>query len=109
GLRWRNKNMSILFTCRCGEELEAREEQAGMELRCPDCGVMIAVPGGRKSRHDGDDDEETTPRQQVASGTSGKAIAALVLGILSLCLPVVLPSILAVIFAVLGMKDISKS
>jgi hypothetical protein len=103
------KTMSIPFTCQCGKELQARDEQAGTELRCPGCGAMLVVPTTRKARPDMDDDEETMPQQRVASGTSGKAIAALVLGIVSLCLPVVLPSILAIIFAVLGLKDISKS
>src|SRR5437867_6281485 len=51
--------------------------------------------------------EEQHPRQ-LRAGTSGKAVASLILGILSFCLPVIL-GIPAIILAILGLRDINRS
>src|SRR5207253_9039024 len=51
--------------------------------------------------------EEQHPRQ-LPAGTSGKAVASLILGILSFCLPVIL-GIPAIILAILGLRDINRS
>lgn len=52
-------------------------------------------------------DDYDRPRERESS-TSGKAIASLILGILSLCIPV-LGSIAAIIFGALGLMDIGRS
>jgi hypothetical protein len=54
------------------------------------------------------DDYDDYPRRRTPTQTSGKAIASLVLGILSVCVPV-LPAIPALILAILGLRDISQS
>src|SRR5207302_195221 len=48
------------------------------------------------------------PLRPAPEGTSGKAVASLILGILSFCLPVIL-GIPAIILAILGLRDINRS
>jgi hypothetical protein len=65
-------------------------------------------PRRRDRSRDEDGDEEDEPRRREPPGTSGKATAAMILGLLSLCLGVV-TAIPAVIFGVLGLRDIARS
>jgi hypothetical protein len=37
--------MAIVFPCECGQELQAKDEQAGLRTRCPQCGKEVVVPG----------------------------------------------------------------
>lgn len=37
----------IKFTCRCGANLTARDEQAGKSLTCPKCRTRLTIPPGR--------------------------------------------------------------
>ncbi|HMF17259.1 MAG TPA: hypothetical protein VKE98_08640, partial [Gemmataceae bacterium] len=36
--------MSIVFNCTCGKKLQARDEQAGKNLKCPSCHRVMPVP-----------------------------------------------------------------
>src|SRR5262245_15283945 len=36
--------MSIRFACGCGRKLTAREEFAGRQMKCPQCGRELAIP-----------------------------------------------------------------
>src|SRR5947207_14163598 len=40
--------MSIQFACKCGQLLAAREEHAGMQVRCSACGAVATVPAVAK-------------------------------------------------------------
>lgn len=53
------------------------------------------------------DASERAPRQPQRGATSGKATASLILGLVSLCVPV-LPSILAIVFGFLGLADVRQ-
>lgn len=37
--------MAIIFKCRCGQSLQAREEHVGKRVRCPQCSRESTVPG----------------------------------------------------------------
>lgn len=36
--------MPILFNCKCGKPLKARDELAGKKIKCPHCGVLLTAP-----------------------------------------------------------------
>ncbi|MBX6312838.1 MAG: PrsW family intramembrane metalloprotease [Isosphaeraceae bacterium] len=36
--------MAISFSCSCGKSFRAKDEHAGRRLKCPGCGVVLAVP-----------------------------------------------------------------
>ncbi len=105
--------MAILFDCPCGTQVQAEDQQVGREVRCPVCREVLLVPsasGGasrsitaappphvipltperpppRRSEERGErwsrrDDEERELERPEA--TSGKAITALLLGLLAL-------------------------
>src|SRR5690242_8629418 len=92
----------IRFTCECGKLLQGRDENAGQQVSCPSCGRRHIVPvASADAIHKGEDafrpsapadfgDElergpARPPREDAAPvGTSGKATASLVLGVLSL-------------------------
>jgi prepilin-type processing-associated H-X9-DG protein len=118
----------IEFICSCGKELQAEEEHAGRLTRCPQCGRELPIPGREgairsepaqdharsrstdvqqepeRSRFDTPDTSDTRMRPQ----TSGKATAALILGICSLGCNF-LTGIPAVILGLLALSDINKS
>jgi hypothetical protein len=176
-MRW---PVPIQFSCSCGRTLQAKDEHAGLRVKCPACGAEATVPGAqaavqtaepprpssspvqadeprrgadedndrprrraradedddddrpRRRARDDDDDEDDRPRRRsrdddddedrsrrddddddydrprAPAGTSGKATAALVLGFLSFCLPLVL-AIPAFILALLSFGDIRRS
>ena len=119
----------ICFACVCGRQLQAREEDEGRKAKCPSCGAMTTVPATedaspppehaiqadapiRSSREDRREEREDRPkrrrnREVVPGATSGKATAAMVLGISSLFL--FLTAIPGVIFGILALRDIGKS
>ena len=144
--------MAIEFGCPCGKSLKARDEQAGMRVRCPACGEEVVVPGAapqvleaiqadeerprparpagggirprderaerpggsrpdsrrvrdREDEGDGYEDEED---RRGPARTSGKAVAALVLGLLSFCASI-LTGIPAIIYGILSLQDIGRS
>jgi hypothetical protein len=40
--------MAITFPCKCGERIEADDQFAGQQVRCPYCEAVVAVPAGPK-------------------------------------------------------------
>lgn len=121
----------IRFPCECGRQVQARDEDVGRKARCPQCGRIMLVPDEaelRRIRQAAPDDDEPDERDErfreaddddaprrrrrgraaADETTSGKATAALVLGIFSLCLPVV-PAIPAIILGALALRDIGRS
>jgi hypothetical protein len=79
----------IKFTCTCGMPLREDEQHAGQQMCCPACGDTLTVP-------------------LQAPATSGKAIAALVLGLLSLGLNV-LTGLPALVFGARALTEIGRS
>jgi hypothetical protein len=112
----------IRFTCACGRQLQARPENAGRVVRCPDCGREQVVPAvgedavqpdtGREGvqpwRRSGEPAAAEEGPPAAAAGTSGKAITSLVLGLLSFVL-LCLTGIPAIILGILALRDISRS
>jgi len=123
----------IRFVCECGKELQAREENAGRAVICPACqrqqqvpqlsaeaiqpeepielsptetGVQTRRPAIRQE--DEFDEEEDRPRRAAATGSSGKAVASLILGIFSLFCNV-LTGVPALIAGLLALRDINRS
>lgn len=107
----------IRFRCECGRQLQARDEDIGKKARCPSCRRVMLVPAvdvppaDVPPRQDEDgswssekDDEGDLP----PTGSSGKAAAALVLGIFSLCIPL-LPAVGAITLGLLALRDIGRS
>jgi hypothetical protein len=77
-----------------------------------------AGPARRDRREDEyfDDDDRRRdqaparrPRRGAGEESSGKATAALVVGLASLCLPVVLPAIVALVLGILALRDIGRA
>jgi hypothetical protein len=120
----------IRFSCECGKQLQAREENAGQQAICPGCGRRQLIPSVaadairpdeeepvpargteriRKGRPalSAPEDEDDAP-DTTAVGTSGKATTSLVLGIASLFCNVV-TGVPAVIVGILALRDIGKS
>jgi hypothetical protein len=126
----------IRFSCECGKQLQAREENAGKAILCPACQRQLRVPDTPPSaafqaeeptapapmpervqrnrplrRDEPEEDEEEEfedrpPRQ--TSSNSGKAIASLVLGMLSIFCNV-LAGLPALIVGLLAFRDIKRS
>lgn len=120
--------MPIRFTCTCRRELQAQDDHAGRRTRCPACGAELTIPAVQTAgpprlerrplaveeerpprRRPRDDDWEDEPRRRRRPGkTSGLAIAALVLGLLSFCASA-LTGLPAVVLGVIGLISISQS
>src|SRR5262245_31540948 len=124
----------LTFSCPCGKNLQTSEANAGRTMRCPECGRTILAPGPtqaiqaemapppapavlpataieepRRPRPRYDDDDGYEPRPaRPADGTSGKAIACLILGIASFCVPI-LPAIIGIVLGCIGLGDITRS
>jgi uncharacterized membrane protein YhaH (DUF805 family)/DNA-directed RNA polymerase subunit RPC12/RpoP len=123
----------IRFVCTCGRTLQAREENAGKVVQCPACQQRVTVPVEPAAAPAVETEEKPTPpRERIQSvapttrandvgesseessgittpvGNSGKAIASLVLGILSLFCNV-LSGLPALIVGILALRDIGRS
>lgn len=101
----------IRFSCSCGKVLQARDEDVGKNAQCPTCRRLMIVPTDAPLRPRGspgepDEDEPPPGPRSLREARSGKATAALVLGILTpfLC---GLPSIPAFVFGILALRDIA--
>jgi prepilin-type processing-associated H-X9-DG protein len=95
--------MPILVTCECGKQFQTRDENVGRRARCPDCGRELIIPKG-----DGNPYDAPTLLESVEPRTSGKAVASLVLGLLSLVCTL-FTGIPAIILGALGLSDIERS
>ena len=96
--------MAILVTCECGKQFQVKDENVGRHFACTECGRELVVPKGEPQLYDAPMaplfEGETEPR------TSGKAIASLVLGILSFfCL--FFTGLPAIILGAMGLSDMS--
>jgi hypothetical protein len=121
--------MNIEFTCPCGQRLRAKSEDVGRRMRCPACDQEMIVPNSpapapaaefapqpvreertprRREREERDDWDDEPRRRETPTRTSGKAIGALIFGVLSFCLSL-LAGIPAVILGVLSLSDIAGS
>ncbi len=100
--------MPIHVTCdACGRGFQAKDEYAGHRVQCPECGRDIAIPGTPSP--EGIVKPPGEPEfYQGEARTSGKAIASMVLGILSFCLSI-FTGIPAIILGILGLNDINRS
>ncbi len=95
--------MPILVTCECGKQFQTRDENVGRRARCPECGRELIIPKGDVNPYDA-----PTLLEAVEARTSGKAIASLVLGLMSLVCTL-LTGIPAIILGALGLSDIERS
>jgi hypothetical protein len=123
----------IRFTCECGQQLQAREENGGKLVRCPACQSRVTVPNLPSTSIQSEEPiEPAAPQQRVQrepprlrdeseaeseaaesrpsrpKGNSGKAILSLVLGILSVGCNV-LTGLPAVLLGILALRDIGRS
>ena len=124
----------LQFDCTCGKRLQTKEDHAGMQVACPTCGALLIVPGIPQairstaappqpgpapvgpSRYtsgrpypDAEGEPRTMrrgPRPIVAM--SGKAVASLILGLLTILFPVLL-AIPAIILGILAIREINRS
>jgi prepilin-type processing-associated H-X9-DG protein len=95
--------VAIIVTCECGQSFETRDANAGRRAKCPSCGRELIVPvaGAPVARAE-------LEFEPLESRTSGKAIASLVLGLMSLVCNIV-TGLPAIILGALGLSDISRS
>jgi prepilin-type processing-associated H-X9-DG protein len=114
-------------------EMQAKEEHAGRQTKCPNCGNRIDIPSPQEriepenlsrrrpprptnaditerpgTRWDDEEDDERPRRRRRPSGMSGKAVTSFVLALLSLPL-LCLTGIPALIFGLMGMREIDDS
>lgn len=115
----------IQFTCPCGKALHAQDEHAGRTTRCPACGRDLAIPDAEgvqtadaprspgRPRDDALRDEPNRTRadwddRRRPPSTSGKAVASIILGVLSLLLCSVFTGLPAILLGALGLGDIGR-
>jgi prepilin-type processing-associated H-X9-DG protein len=98
--------MAILVTCDCGKQYQVKDENAGRHFACTECGRELVVPKGEPQPYDA----PTAPLYEDGAEpkTSGKAIASLVLGILSIFCTF-FTGLPAVILGAMGLSDMSHS
>ena len=100
----------IRFSCECGKQLRVPDESAGGHITCPVCGrdvpipdVAEAVPASQAEQEAAYADREFGPTQ-----TSGKAIASLVLGLVSFVCSF-FTGIPALILGIISLVEINRS
>lgn len=121
--------MPISVTCECGRQLLAKDEYAGRRTQCPDCGRELTIPGPSSPQPPDLADSfdlAAGPAKTVAgpitfskppmdpgfpggeTKTSGKAIASLVLGLLSFvfCCFTGVPGL---VLGILGLNEVNAS
>jgi len=115
----------ITFQCLgCGQQLSVDEDRAGLNVTCSHCNQIIRVP---RIPPAGVPPAPSQPvewppagykppsclphaaRPYAVMGTSGKATASLVLGIVSLFCLGVITGILAVVFGVIAQNEIRRN
>jgi hypothetical protein len=64
--------MPILFSCKCGKPLKAREELAGKKIKCPHCGVLLTAPSAPAATRAGEGaGKEAAPASNGALAIDG--------------------------------------
>jgi hypothetical protein len=96
--------VAILVTCECGQSFETGEQNAGRRAKCPVCGRELVVPRAGPSGSP----DDLAQFEPAPSRISGKAIASLILGLLSFLL-CMLTGIPAIILGVLGINEVNAS
>ncbi len=96
--------MPILVTCECGKQFQTRDENVGRRAQCPECGRELIIPKGDVNPYDA----PTLLEGVEVARTSGKAIASLVLGLMSFFCTL-FTGIPAIILGALGLSDIGRS
>ncbi|HTU21321.1 MAG TPA: DUF1559 domain-containing protein [Gemmataceae bacterium] len=124
----------IRFVCTCGRQLQAHDENAGKVVLCPACKQRVTVPPqASTSIQPEEPSEPAAPRQRVqrerpappddderesevedrprrrAEGSSGKALASLILGIVSFCGCVCFTGLPAIVLGILSLLDIGRA
>ncbi|MGE3818423.1 MAG: DUF1559 domain-containing protein [Isosphaeraceae bacterium] len=96
--------MAILISCPgCGQAFQTRDENAGREAECPDCGRALVVP-----QHVGTAYDLSAASARLGGFTSGKALASFALGLTSFgCL--FLAGVPAVVYGYLATREINQS
>ncbi len=114
----------IRFTCECGKALQARDEQVGWTATCPACGRQQTIPdSGTAFQAEPPERPPATTGVRKDAGpyaapggeaepagpavNSGKAVASLVLGVLSFCV-FFFAGVPAAILAGLALGDIRR-
>jgi hypothetical protein len=113
--------MAIRFSCLCGQELQASDGHGGRVTRCPSCKAELTIPSvasdiqaeppratDQPANHKRWGNDEDRPRSVERTGSSGKAWASLVFGVLSFCFSLA-AGIPAIILGILGLRDINAS
>ncbi len=102
--------MPIEFNCtQCGNPMAAADEHAGRQFKCPNCGTVVTAPVGAAPPVA----PAMTPEMLAYSGqrpdgqSKGWAIATLVVGIFSICLPFLIP--VAIILGIVALVKSSNS
>ena len=88
--------MAILVKCRCGEQFQTNDANAGRAANCPDCGRELVVPSPRQGA--------AARVEETGVFTSGKAIASLLLGLASF----IFAAITGIPAVLLGLKAIAE-
>ena len=125
----------IRFACTCGQQLQAREENAGKVVLCPACQQRVTVPNEPSTsvqpeeprepaaprqrvqrerpelpeESELESEREDRPRRRAAAGSSGKATASLILGIVSFCGCTFLTGLPAILLGILSLRDIGRA
>lgn len=123
----------IRFTCACGRQLQARDENAGKVVLCPACQQRVRVPDPPSTSIQSEEPvESSAPQQRVQrqrprlrdeseeesagaestglppAGRSGKAVASLILGVLSVFCNI-LTGVPGLLVGILALRDIGRS
>jgi prepilin-type processing-associated H-X9-DG protein len=109
----------IEFTCSCGYRLWTDDADAGRTTRCPACGAARTIPGrdavtqaapsgGARGRVDDRNGPPGDARSLAQPRMSGKAVAALVLGLASL-LCNAFTALPALLLGALAWRDVGRS
>jgi len=96
-----------LATCTCGKQYRTSDENAGRRARCSQCGAEFTF--AKPSLLTDEDFEPVPPENLGPPKTSGKAIASLILGLLSVFPLSLLAGIPALVIGALGLSEIDRS
>ena len=98
--------MPILVTCECGKQFQTKDENAGRNARCPECGRELVIPQAVVLSDYGA--PPPYPDEFGETRTSGKAIASVILGVTSFAC-ILFTGIPAIILGALSLSEIERS